>query len=131
MNKGFTLIELLLVIFIMGLMTAVSVPVSYRMYQGYKASLKAEEVLVYISGMRREAFLYNEEKVIDARGGVIQREDGGPVAFPDLFVQIDTPIKFYKNGTTSGGVLKIYAGDYAYLLRVEPTFGNLTLEKGT
>lgn len=131
MNKGFTLIELLLVISIMGLMTAVSVPVSYRMYQGYKASLKAEEVLVYISGMRREAFLYSEEKVIDARGGVIQGEDGGPVAFPDLFVQIDTPIKFYKNGTTSGGVLKIYAGDYAYLLRVEPTFGNLTLEKGT
>lgn len=130
MNKGFTLIEILLVMAIMGFMTAVTLPVSYRMYQSYKASLGAEDVLVYISKTRREAFLYGEEKTIEAKSGIMQ-DNGSPVVFQDAFVQIDTPIRFYKNGTTSGGALKIYVGDYAYLLRVQPVFGNLMLEKGT
>ena len=107
----------------------VSVPASYQMYQSYKNSLKAEEVLTYVSNIRRESFLFGEETVLSSTDGRIQQGDGRIMNFTDLFVQIDTPIKFYKNGTTSGGVLKIQAGDSIYRLKVSPPFGNLLLER--
>lgn len=132
---GFTLIELLLVISIVGLIMAVSLPVSYNMYLGHKASLKAEEVLINVSKIKREAFLYGEERVIYSKDGVMQRADRlghvAPVVFSDIFVQCDAPVNFYKNGATSGGVLKIYSGEYKYLLHIQPLYGNLLLEKGS
>ena len=128
-SSGFTLIEILLVISIVALVMGVSVPASYQMYQSYKSSLKAEEVLTYVSNIRRESFLYGEETVLSSRDGRVQQGDGRLMIFSDLFVQIDTPIKFYKNGTTSGGVLKIHAGGSVYRLKVAPPFGNLLLER--
>ena len=128
-SSGFTLVEILLVISIVALIMSVSVPASYQMYQSYKNSLKAEAVLTYVSNIRRESFLFGEETVLSSTDGRIQQGDGRIMNFTDLFVQIDTPIKFYKNGTTSGGVLKIQAGDSIYRLRVSPPFGNLLLER--
>lgn len=134
-SNGFTLIELLLVVSIIGFIMAVSLPVSYNMYLSYEASLKAEKVLIFISRVRRESFLYSRESLIYTKEGVIQSDDGQgnvtPVALTDIFVQGDAPLKFYKNGTTSGGLLKIYAGGFVYQLHVKPPFGDLLLEKGT
>ena len=130
-SSGFTLIEILLVISIVALVMGVSVPASYQMYQSYKSSLKAEEVLTYVSNIRRESFLYGEETVLSSRDGRVQQGDGRLMIFSDLFVQIDTPIKFYKNGTTSGGLLKIQAGDSLYWLKVTAPFGNLLMEPQT
>jgi prepilin-type N-terminal cleavage/methylation domain-containing protein len=130
-SSGFTLVEILLVISIIALVMGVSVPVSYQMYQSYKNSLKAEEVLTYVSNIRRESFLFGEEMVLSSTDGRIQHGDGRFINFSDLFVQIDTPIKFYKNGTTSGGVLKIQAGGSLYRLKVSPPFGTLLLERDT
>lgn len=134
-TSGFTLIELLLVIAIVGLIMAVSLPVSYEMYLSHKATLKAEEVLVGLSKIKREAFLYSEESVLYSKEGVLQSDDGQgnitPVVFPGTFVQCDVPVSFYKNGTTSGGVLKIYSGAYIYQLQIQPLYGNLLLEKGS
>ena len=130
-SSGFTLIEILLVISIVALVMGVSVPASYQMYQSYKNSLKAEEVLAYVSTIRRESFLFGEETVLASTDGRIQQGDGRMTNFTDVFVQIDTPIKFYKNGTTSGGILKIHAGGSVYLLKVSSPFGNLLLERDT
>lgn len=132
-RKGFTLIELLLVISIVGLIMAVSLPVSYEMYLSHKAALKAEEVLVGMSKIKRDAFLYSEESVLYSKDGVLQSEDGQgnvtPIIFPGTFVQCDLPVSFYKNGTTSGGVLKIHIGAHKYQLNIQPLYGNLLLEK--
>lgn len=132
-RKGFTLIELLMVISIVGLIMAVSLPVSYEMYLSHKAALKAEEVLVGMSKIKRDAFLYSEESVLYSKDGVLQSEDGQgnvtPIIFPGTFVQCDLPVSFYKNGTTSGGVLKIHIGAHKYQLNIQPLYGNLLLEK--
>ena len=128
-RSGFTLIELLVVVSLIGLLISVSVPVSYNMYLSYQASLKAEEVFVYVSKVRRESFLYGDEVVLSSQDGLIQSDGGQSAKFPDVFVQIDEPIKFYQNGTTSGGVVKIRAGATAYRLTITAPFGELLLAR--
>jgi prepilin-type N-terminal cleavage/methylation domain-containing protein len=127
-RKGFTLIEILIVISIIGLMFSVSLPISYSMYMSYKASLKAEEVMVFISGLKRESFLYSEAKVLSTKDGVMV-VNGKEKTFGDTSIQIDQPIEFYRNGTTSGGTLKIYVGNQAYSLNVKAPFGDIILER--
>jgi prepilin-type N-terminal cleavage/methylation domain-containing protein len=127
-KKGFTLIEILIVVSILGLMLSVSLPISYDMYKSYKASLKAEEVMVFLSGLRRESFLYSEAKVLSSKDGVIS-VNGKEEIFKDTVIRIDQPIEFYKNGTTSGGTLKIFVGNQAYSLNVQAPFGNIILER--
>ena len=130
-RKGFTLIEILIVVSIIGLILSVSLPISYNMYMSYKASLKAEEVMVFISSLKRESFLYSEAKVLASKDGAIT-VDGKEKVFGDTIIQIDQSIEFYKNGTTSGGTVKIYVGDQAYTLNVQTPLGDIILErKGT
>jgi general secretion pathway protein H len=130
-KKGFTLIEILIVLSIIGLMFSVALPISYSMYESYKASLKAEEVMVFISSLKRESFLYSEAKVLSSKDGVMI-VNGKEKTFDDTSIQIDQPIEFYRNGTTSGGTLKIYVGDQAYTLNVQTPLGGIILErKGT
>jgi prepilin-type N-terminal cleavage/methylation domain-containing protein len=127
-KKGFTLIEILLVIALIGLIFSVSLPVSYSMYTSYKASLKAEEVMIFISSLKRESFLYSEAKLLSSKDGVMTI-NGEEKVFADTFIQIDQPIEFYKNGTTSGGILNMSVGGQAYTLNVHTPFGDLILER--
>ena len=127
-EKGFTLIEILIVVSIIGLMLSVSLPISYSMYMSYKASLKAEEVMVFISSLKRESFLYSEAKVLSSKDGVMI-VNGKEKTFDDTSIQIDQPIEFYRNGTTSGGTLKIFVGNQAYSLNIQAPFGNIILER--
>ena len=127
-KKGFTLIEILLVISIIGLMFSVTLPMSYNMYNSYKASLKAEEVLIFVSTLKRESFLYSEAKILSSKEGVMT-VNGKEKTFNDILVQVDPPVEFYRNGTTSGGTVKINVGDQAYSLNVRAPFGELFLER--
>jgi prepilin-type N-terminal cleavage/methylation domain-containing protein len=126
-QKGFTLIELLIVISIIGIMLAVSLPVSFAMYSRYKASLKAQEIMVYISDLRRDSFLYSENKIIASSNDAIMINENSR-AFEDTRIRIDAPIAFYKNGTTSGGVIRLFIRDYAFIVRIEAPLGGLMME---
>ena len=127
-RNGFTLIEILLVISIIGLMLSVTLPMSYNMYNSYKASLKAEEVLIFVSTLKRESFLYSEAKILSSKEGVMT-VNGKEKTFNDILVQVDPPVEFYRNGTTSGGTVRINVGDQAYSLNVQAPFGELFLER--
>jgi prepilin-type N-terminal cleavage/methylation domain-containing protein len=125
---GFTLIEILLVMAILGLMLSVTLPISYDMYRSYKASLRAEEVMMVVSGLKRESFLYNERKILTAENGVM-RVNGEEKTISEAQIRIDTPIEFYKNGTTSGGILTVVTGNQVYEVQVQAPLGNLSLER--
>ncbi|MBM4276262.1 MAG: type II secretion system protein [Deltaproteobacteria bacterium] len=127
-GAGFTLIEILIVVSIIGLMLSVSLPISYDMYRSYKASLKAEEVMVFISSLKRESFLYSEAKVLTSKDGVM-RVNGKEHRFDDTFIHLDHSIEFYKNGTTSGGTVKIKVRDQIYSLNVKAPLGEIFLER--
>lgn len=129
-NKGFTLIELLIVVSIIGLMMAVTLPVSADMYYRYKASLKAQELMVVVSDLRRESFLYSENKVLSSDRDKMT-VNGKTMIFADTQVSIGAPITFYKNGTTSGGAINLRVGDYLFAVRVAAPLGDLKLEGGS
>ena len=99
-QKGFTLIELLIVIALVGILASASLPVSSHVSE-ISGPFKAEEVLIYLSSLCREAFLYSEEKLICSQEGRLLVNDGKMITFEDMFVQIDKPVKMYKSGATS------------------------------
>ena len=127
-QRGFTLIELLIVLAIIGMMLSVSLSFSAGLYNGYKASMKAEEVLIFVSKLRRESFLYSEAKVLSSANDVLTI-DGTANAFEDIRIRVDIPIAFYRNGTTSGGAVNIYVGDQLYTLSVQEPLGGLLLNR--
>ena len=127
-SPAFTLIEILLVMAILGLMLSVTLPISYDLYKSYKASLRAEEVMVFVSSLKRESFLYNERKILTSENGVM-RVNGEEKAIPEAQIRIDIPIEFYKNGTTSGGILTLVTGNQVYEVQVQAPLGNLSLER--
>lgn len=128
-KKGFTLIELLIVVSIIGVMMTVSLPISINMYYRYKASLRAQEVMVAISDLRRESFLYSENKTLSSANDMMTI-NGETRAFADTRVRIDFPIEFYTNGTTSGGIINLLVGEYAFSLNIAAPLGDLKLEGG-
>ena len=127
-QKGFTLIELLLVVAIIGMMLSVSLPVSFSMYSSYNSSLKAQEVVIFISKLRREAFLYSEMKILSSKNDIIT-VDGQEKAFDNSRISVDSPIIFYRNGTTSGGTVKVNTGGLVYLLAVRAPLGDLVMTR--
>ena len=108
-------------------MLAVSLPVSFAMYSRYKASLKAQEIMVYISDLRRDSFLYSENKIMTSVNDAIMINENSR-AFEDTRIRIDAPIEFYKNGTTSGGVIRLFIGDYPFIVRIKAPLGDLMME---
>jgi prepilin-type N-terminal cleavage/methylation domain-containing protein len=129
-QQGFTLIELLIVVSIIGLMMTVTLPISFDMYARYKASLTAQEVMVAISDLRLESFLYSENKVLSSSRNKMTI-NGETKIFTDASIQIDSPIKFYKNGTTSGGIINLIVGEYVFKLSVKAPLGDLNLDGGS
>ncbi|MFA5284175.1 MAG: prepilin-type N-terminal cleavage/methylation domain-containing protein [Smithellaceae bacterium] len=127
-QAGFTLIELLIVMAIVVMMLSVSLSFSANLYHSYKASMKAEEVLVFISKLRRESFLYSEAKVLSSANDALTI-DGEANTFEDTLIRVDTPILFYRNGTTSGGAVRIYVGDQLYTLDVHAPLGGMLLTR--
>lgn len=128
MKKGFALIELLLVIAILSLIVSVIIPVSYDLYTFYIETHEIEKFVIFLSGIKRESFLYNRENVIHEKNGIIYVNDKSIRDFNFKF-QIDSPIIFFKNGTSSGGIIKIITNKNAYKIQVSSPLGEIHYEK--
>lgn len=126
--RGFTLIEILLALSLIGLLFSVSLPISFDLYRSYKASLKAETVMLFISQLRRESFLYSESNILSSLNGRLII-NGMEKTFPEVQIQVSQSIEFYKNGTTSGGTVRMAVGDEHYALTIQAPFGELHLER--
>jgi general secretion pathway protein H len=126
--SGFTLIEILVALSLISLLFSVSLPISFGLYRSYNASLKAETVMLFISQLRRESFLYSESNLVSSLNGRLII-NGIEKTFPEIKVQVPQPIEFYKNGTTSGGTVQMAVGDEHYALTIQGPFGELHLER--
>ena len=51
-------------------------------------------------------------------------------SFVDTRIRIDPPIEFYRNGTTTGGVINLRIGDYVFILHIKAPLGDMNLESG-
>lgn len=127
-EKGFTIIELLIVIILLGMVLSIALPVSYGMYATYNASVRAQEVMAYISELRRGAFLYSEMTVLSSQDGIMT-VDGKKKIFSGMQVQLAEPIVFFRNGTSSGGIIVLRFGDVVQNLAVKAPLGDLSLER--
>jgi prepilin-type N-terminal cleavage/methylation domain-containing protein len=127
-KNGFTIIELLIVIILVGMVLSVIMPVSYGMYATYNASLRAQEVMTYVSGLRRDAFLYSERKVLSSQDGAIT-VDGSKKIFNGIKINISEPIVFFRNGTSSGGVIELSVDEVDKSLVIHAPLGDLSLER--
>jgi hypothetical protein len=107
---------------------SVALPVSYGMYNTYKASLRAQEVMTYVSELRRDAFLYSERKVLSSQDGNMTVE-GSKKIFNGINISIPKPIIFFRNGTSSGGIIVLSVGDVVQNLVVKTPLGDLSLER--
>lgn len=123
---GFTLIELLLVIVLIALIFSTALPVSLGMLNRYKAGLKAQEVLLYVSQLRRDAFLYSTKHRLESRNCQLTVDDSA-IFFEDMRIVVPQPIFFYSNGTSSGGWIKLDVKAESYLLKVTAPLGGLSL----
>lgn len=127
-KQGFTLIEILVAVAILGIMFSVTLPVSYELFQSYKNSLKAQEVLLYLASLKRECFLYSEEKDISSANGALV-VNGEEKRFPDVYIEVKEPIKLFKNGTSNGGEVELKIGKEKYKITVKAPFAELSLER--
>lgn len=128
-TAGFTLIELLLVMALITLIFSTALPVSLGMLNRYKTGLKAQEVLLYVSQLRRDAFLYSAKYRLDSRNSQLTVNDSA-IPFEDMRIVVPRPIFFYGNGTSSGGWIELRVNDESYRLKVTAPLGGLSLEAG-
>lgn len=126
-KNGFTVIELLIVVVLIAAVFAVALPVSYGMYTSYATSLKAQDVMASLSNAQRDAFLHSQAAVISAVNGVMT-VNGEKILIEDLEVSMPAPIIFYRNGSSSGGVITMKSGDHILRLAVAAPLGELSLE---
>lgn len=131
MARGFTLLELLVVVLLLSVLLAVTIPASYSMVQGYRASLEAEKVLLFFSRLKRESFQYSHLQEIKEKEGRLLINNGEVVSWPDILVRMDDPIMFYENGTSSGGVVEIEIHGYRFQIDIDTPSGKLVLQRGT
>lgn len=127
-KKGFTIIELLVVIILLGMVLSAALPVSYGMYTTYKASLRAQEVMAYVSELRRNAFLHSERTVLSSQDGKMTVNEEKKI-FKEVNINISEPIVFFRNGTSSGGVIMLGVGDVVQNIVVNTPLGDLSLER--
>jgi type II secretory pathway pseudopilin PulG len=128
-SQGFTLLELLMVVSLVILLLAITLPVSYSMVQGYQASLQAEEMLLMLSRLKRESFLYGKVQEIRMQEGTFFLNNEAVEDWPVMRGSLEDPIKFYGNGTSSGGVIHLSINGYRFHIDIKAPSGTLSLQR--
>jgi general secretion pathway protein H len=138
--RGFTLIELLVVLAILGLVVALTVPVFYRVSPALELRTAARTVAATLREARGRAIGENAEAVltIDLDAHSLQ-VDGGPAVLlsPRLGITLVTAtremidsgagrIRFYPDGTSTGGRITLALDERRYHVVVDWITGRVT-----
>jgi len=125
---GFTLIEILIALSILLLIFSITLPVSFSMLKYYKESQEVDKLVIFLSSLRRDAFLHNKEHIISEKDGILNI-DGKLNEIEGLKFFIDVPIIFYKNATSSGGIIIVNTSNFKFKVEISSPFGEIKYEK--
>lgn len=123
MIRGFTLMELLVVLTILGLVLLLALPVLERNLPGLELRTEARSLASVLQEARARAIGRNEEVtiVIERQGGIV-KADGRQVVQLNRRIAIaphagealsagDSEIRFFPDGTSTGGHLTLVLGE--------------------
>jgi len=142
--RGFTLIELLVVLTVMALLATLATPMIRRTVPGFELHSAAEGLRSELRLARAEAIRDNRETwlLLDLDSRKYQRSDGARVqAMPPAIglklvtarrEQIDETrgrIRFFPDGTSTGGTLQLFGEKRAYEVAVDWFDGRVSIDE--
>lgn len=141
-QEGFTLFELLIVLTIIGIVVALGAPALQRMLPGVELKSGAETVAAALREARGLAIANNTEVtvVVDLDDRALRVDDEPPgvrlassfgitllTATSELIDAGTGQIRFYPDGTSTGGRVTLTQGDRRYHVAVDWLTGRVTL----
>jgi general secretion pathway protein H len=139
---GFTLLELLIVLVILGVTVTLAVPVFIRAMPGVEAKAAARDVAATLRAARSLAIAGNREitvavdldqRAVDVAGMRRQTIGAGIgislyTAAEELIDRGAGRIRFYPDGTSTGGGVRLSAGERQYDVLVDWISGKVTID---
>lgn len=141
-SRGFTLIELLVVLAVMGLVIALAAPLLSTALPGTELKAAAREVAAGLRYARSQAITRNAEVefIVDVADGRYQVS--GEKEVRDLPAELEISlgtarseqldpttgaIRFFPDGTSTGGHIRLARGERAYRVTVEWLTGRVAI----
>ena len=140
--NGFTLLELLIVLAILGLTITLAVPLFARAMPGVEAKAAARDVAAMLRAAHSQAIAGNREvtvavdlerRTVELAGARSQTIAAGIgiglyTAAEELIDKGAGRIRFYPDGTSTGGRVRFSAGDRKYDVIVDWISGNVKID---
>lgn len=107
-KQGFTLLELLVVLFLLSLLTGLTLPYLAKVYDSVQFAYEREEVLMQLSRLSYLAF--REHRDFKLVNYPPQSKDDNPpsLEWPKGWqITSEAPIDFFANGVCQGGIVQI------------------------
>ena len=142
--RGFTLIELLVVLTLIALLATLATPMIQRTVPGFELQTAAEGLRTELRLARSAAIRDNRETwlLIDVDSGVYQRDHTARVQAVSPAIrltlltarreQIDETqgrIRFFPDGTSTGGTVRLLRGERVYEVAVDWFDGRVSIDE--
>lgn len=136
-DDGFTLLELLVVLAILGVVVGLAVPLFGRAMPGMQLQASARAVAAELRSARGRAIAANDEFVIAVD---VQRRTVGSIALdPSIGLSLYTAaeeltdgaaggIRFYPDGSSTGGRVRLVGAGREYDVRIDWISGGVTID---
>lgn len=119
--NGFTLLELLIVLLILGLVSGLIFPRLSNIYDNIVIMYEKEDILAQLNSLHFKVFQYGQ--VFDLTSYPLPKDAPKLLELPPNWtLKTDTPIRFRRNGSCSGGHLTLLHGEQIFKVKLEPPF---------